>query len=411
MARAARPPPPPRQAGDVTEAIGPEVRVEVVTSFEALDRHARAYDALTDRMDGVLFPVFRREWIREGRRRYLQDGASLFFLFAWRGERLIGVAPLVRVPRFLGVTTVHWLGFWGQHSGTTTLENFTGELLIPDPSDAGDCIRAWRDHLTGVARHDWDLLDLRYLCGILPSGDALISAFPEADAGDEEMPGYVVELDGGMEALYHAFGKNAARNLRRSRHRLEEVGHPFSFDAVPTVDAALFDELARVHTGRQQQLAGKGRSARDLPFADPVSVPLLRTILADEGARGRLVIHTLRIDGRLAAFGLLLRNGPGAVYWIIGFDDEFQQLSPSRLLFEELYRRSVEDGGVKRINLLLGHTRTKEELSTLRYSARRIRLANRWSSRSRVRRAILEALKRARGALFARGRSHRVPSP
>lgn len=303
------------------------------------------------------------------------------------------------------------LEFWGQHSGSTVLENFTGELLVADERNRPDCMRAWRAHLIGPARDHWDLIDLEHLCGILPSGRALAECFPEGEVLEEQMPGFLVDLDLGVEALHKAFGKNSTRNLRRSRRLLEEAGTPFRFESRPDIDDPLFDEIGRVHTVRQQELAAKGRTDRDLPFVDPVSRRVLRRALQCEAEAGHLRVHTLRIGERLAAFGLVIQKEARAVFWLIGFDAEFQQFSPSRLLFAEVYGSGMDSRDLRSVNLLLGHTRTKEELSTTRYAATRFRLVNDWSLRSRLRRGLLEQLKRLARTLQRPDRPRRVPSP
>ena len=86
----------------MVRANGDVLRVELVESLDTLKRYAIQYDALTERMDGTCFPVYQRFWIEKGAPIYLADNRSLFLLFAWRDDDLIGVAPFQMIQRFFG---------------------------------------------------------------------------------------------------------------------------------------------------------------------------------------------------------------------------------------------------------------------------------------------------------------------
>ena len=377
------------------------IRVEVATSLEALERHATAYDRLVARADGTLFPVFDLHWARRGRNLFQPAGTTPYFLLAWRGAELIGLAPLRRTRRRLGPLTLHWLEFWGQSTGFVSLDSLTGSFVIPAPEDHAPCLRAFRAYLIGPGRHDWELLDLQHCCTYSSLCDPLRGSFPEAVAEREEMPGYLVELGTRYAELEAQFHKDTRRNLRRSRRMLEDHGDAHRFAVHESLDDALFEDIARVHTARQMELRAKGRKDRDALFEQDVVRACVGDLLRASAVAGRLRVYTLHIGDSLAAFGIVLANAGDAVYWLIGFSEEFQQFSPSRLVFEFTYRTEIERYGTKRLNLLLGETRTKHELSNMEYAALRLRLRNRWTRRASAKLRLFEAAKWLAGAVRA----------
>lgn len=369
---------------------GSSLHVELVDSLEALERHATAFDDLTARADGTVFPAFQRRWIESGRSIYLKDPRALFLLLAWRGDRLVGIAPLHRERRWIGIADVIWLGFWGQSTGINQLDSFTGDFILPDPSERTHCLMAFRQVLSGLLRRKWDFLELRYFCDISPNVDAFRTVFPEAVVSPEvdAMRGYLVELPHSPELVGSLFGGKTMRNLRRSMRLLSESGLPHRFEVLETLNSALFDEISTVHTSRQATLVESGREDRDALLSNPTVREIVMSLLLGAAEERRLRIHTLRIEERLAAFAIVLANGADAVCWLIAFDGAYQQFSPSRLVFERMYQTEVATYGTRRINLMPGFTRTKKELSTTEYQAYRFAIVNNWSTSSRATRWV-----------------------
>lgn len=377
-----------------------EIRVELVESLDTLNQHAEKYDALAEEMDGTCFPAYQRSWIEQGAPVYLAGRLSLFFLLAWRNDALIGVAPLQMYQRSFGLGTMKMLTFWGQQSDVYSLKSLTGDFIIPNEDDRVPCLTAFRKYLTGEGRKRWDVITLNRFCSVSRQLDAFKACFPEATASMENMPGFMVEFPDNWDALAGIFKGKTVKNLRRSMRLLKENSDSHEFVVYEEIDDRLLEDLAKVHTSRQQELLAKGRQDRDAPFASEGIRQIIGNLLKASSRGHKLRIYCLYIDKQLAAFNIVLANQHDTVCWLIAFDGKFQQLSPSRLLFQYMYATEMERFETRRMNLLVGFTRTKEELSTVTYSSWSYVLTNNYWVGSTIKRTLYNTLKNSAHALL-----------
>jgi hypothetical protein len=374
------------------------MRVELIDSLAALSRVGPAYDDLLRTLDGTCFPIYQRYWLENTAPIYINKGDSLFFLLVWDNDQLIAVAPLRCKKIFLGIGTIQRLSFIGQYADTVSMVNYTGDFIVRDEADPASCMEAIKVALTGPYKNRWDYLNLGYFCETSSNLCAFERVF-NATGVVEEMPGFHLDLPESWDSLSRQFNTKTNRNLRRSMRLLVESGHSFSFETHTNLTPSLLEEISSVHSARQAVLTNKGRSDRDALFQHVELKDAVGRALREAAERQQLRLHFLRIDDRLAAFAIVLTNNQKGVCWLIAFDPVFQEFSPSRLVFQRMYTEEMETYGLRKLNLLLGFTRTKKELSTSCYEARRYEVSNESSTRSALKRRLFAALKSLISAL------------
>jgi CelD/BcsL family acetyltransferase involved in cellulose biosynthesis len=189
---------------------------------------------------------------------------------------------------------------------------------------------------------------------------------------------------------------------------LDESSHGYEFAVHEEITDDLLQKIAEVHSARQNQLLGQGRPSRDAPFSDDNLKRLIGRLLAGAARSHRLRIYCLNIDKQLAAFGIVFANQGDTICWLIAFDDQFKSFSPSRLVFQYMYTTEMERYGTRRMNLMLGYTRTKKELSTDTYESWCYEIPNNYWVISKIKRPLYELIKKSASPVrrFTMSRPH-----
>jgi CelD/BcsL family acetyltransferase involved in cellulose biosynthesis len=134
---------------------------------------------------------------------------------------------------------------------------------------------------------------------------------------------------------------DARRQLRRRRRRLRELGD-LEFDrqdGIRDLERFLDEGLA---------LEGSGwkREAGTAIESDATTARFYRGMARWAAARGMLRLDFLRLDSRAIAFYLSLADPLAGTIHVLkgGFDRDFEDYSPGRLLFAELFVHSGSEG-------------------------------------------------------------------
>jgi CelD/BcsL family acetyltransferase involved in cellulose biosynthesis len=134
---------------------------------------------------------------------------------------------------------------------------------------------------------------------------------------------------------------DARRQLRRRRRRLSELGD-LQFDRQDGIR-----ELERfLDEGLALEGSGWKRDAGTAIESDATTARFYRDMARWAAARGMLRLDFLRLDGRAIAFYLSLADPIAGTIHVLkgGFDREFEEYSPGRLLFAELFVHSGSEG-------------------------------------------------------------------
>ena len=262
---------------------------------------------------------------------------SLASVAVWRGETLVGLAPLYREaggPRLLPL-------------GIGVSDHL--DLLIgPDrPGAVASCLFQALAAVPG-----WTELALDDLA---PDAAALCATAPDT-WHDARRPGAacpVLALAAGATTLADSLPSPKARKLRMSRHRAARRDA-----AIETADArsaaGFLDDLFRLHAARWDSRGEPG------VLADPRVIALHRDALPGLLAHDLVRFYRLRIAGKTAGVHYGLRRAGRSYAYLGGFDPAFAFESPGTLLMGH----AIEDAlraGERAFSFLRGRERYKYE--------------------------------------------------
>ena len=297
---------------------------------------------------------------------------------------LVGLAPFAVTSRRYGPAQARVLQMAG--SGPAA----------PDHLDL--IVRRGHPHIPAAlwsvidAHRDWDLVDLdglrhgSHLAGLLlrrrtdPGSRATATVCP------------YLPLPATWEEYEASLGKNLRQNLRRYRRKLDDLSpgrvvERMVVDAgevVETVDL-LADLHQRVRTARGDRGA----------FADPSMLEFHRRVALRYLEAGRLRLHRLDVDGRIAAAISCFRYGDTVSFYTTGYDPGLAAYGPGRRLMALAIRSAIGEGAAG-FDFLRGDEPYKRSWGAVDRPNQRIRFAT--GPRGRL---ITQARQAARPLRFA----------
>ena len=309
-------------------------RLEIIRTEEAFAGIQAAWSALCDELQETVTvfasPVWHAAWWR-----HYGVGGRIHLFALWLGDRLVGLAPLMRRSIYLHGLPAQAIGFL---ENSQSLHN--DFLVLPQ----------WRElffqELTKTLFRrgaGWNVLLLRHL----PAGSADCRIWGEIlrGAGKKffrqptwaDSP-YLVPT--GSWADYLAGRTSRVRkNLRNIQNRMHKAGqvsldHICTWDAFQAAKEEIFALARRSWTGTVGDSMGS-----------PANEPFFETLACQTAARGWLSVWTLHLDGRMIAAEFHLQ-GYGKEHALRGhYDPAAADLSPGTYLEAAILRSAFEEGG------------------------------------------------------------------
>lgn len=200
----------------------PQIRVELIERAEALQPLRSQWNLLLERSQAPC--VFRTwEWVTSWLDVY---GApfALRVLLAWRGERLVGVAPLMigKHVRY-GAVGPRVLLMVGQ-SGSTLAEQF--DFIVDAPFEA-EVTGAFVAHIVGALRSEWDMILFERMLDASPSKQRLVELLRHEGLRVDTpraQQAFYVKLPATMDDYLAERSANFRSQYRNSRRKLERLG-------------------------------------------------------------------------------------------------------------------------------------------------------------------------------------------
>jgi CelD/BcsL family acetyltransferase involved in cellulose biosynthesis len=136
--------------------------------------------------------------------------------------------------------------------------------------------------------------------------------------------------EGADEAFERASSRKALKELHRRRRRLEGLGRVDYTRFAKPVDVcqAAEDFLALEASGWK-----KGRGAL---LSQPLLAAFFRAATGALAGEGKCQIHSLTLDGRPLAMGVVIESGGRAFFWKIAYDEAYRSQAPGVELVHEL---------------------------------------------------------------------------
>ncbi len=307
--------------------------VEIITTDDALDGLRDDWDRLLE----------------------ISNAAGVFltwdWITAWRGTlgrdhdlriatgrdpddgRLVGIAPLAVEPRARAGVRHRALVVAG--SGPAAPDHL--DLILEPGTEPAVAPVLW-DALERDG--DWDLLDLDGVTG----GGALaaVAARRACDrAKADEIPCPYLELPQSWEEFERRLGKNLRQNLGRYRRKLDREAPGPVTERLVTDAADLDATLADLGDLHQQIRTSKGDTGA---FATARLRSFHREVARRFLESGRLRLHRLDVDGRLAAAIVCFRYGDTVSFYTTGYDETWARYGPGRRILARAIASAIAEG-------------------------------------------------------------------
>jgi alpha-maltose-1-phosphate synthase len=332
------------------------VRSAVVDDQRAALGLAEEWDALADRCRAGAYarPAHALTWWEHlGRGR-------LAIATVRRDDRLVALAPLHR-RRAGPISLMRWLG----HGLGTVAE----ALVEPGPTLSEDARLMWRA-VSGRST----ALDLVESRRDSPALQALITEPPkwtECRMAPRDWCPIADLAAEGLAILEGSGAKNLRRALARGERELSSTGRTFHLEVAET--RAEFDLL--LADIREIMDAGEAAHPRQ-HLLEPPYEDFVISFFRHELEAGRAAALLGRVDDAPVAFKMVFLDATTMSLWILRHHPAAADLRPGHLLFREAYRWAAARG-LKRVDLLLGRSQTKDQWSTGAYETVTVRCGSR----------------------------------
>lgn len=311
-----------------------QLRVDVLTSFEAFLRIASGWDALVERA-GIGHPFLGHDWVRSWWEAFGAD-RRLNILLAYHGEELIGIAPLMLArERMYGIPVRVMAAIYNDH---TPRYDF-----VVARDHAAVCEAFWMQ----LQRQDgeWDFLRLCQLESDSPTLAHLLqfttSRHWRLGLWASNQSPYLA-VAGTFDQAFQKLPRGMRANTRRRLKRLQEIG-PVEFETL-TGQAALDDALAEAF----RMEAGTWKGAAGTAIACDPAVTRFYSLVAHYASQSReLYLTFLRVNGERVAFDLSLIHAGRLFKLKPGYRQDLHACSPGQQLtcmtIEDAFHRGLQE--------------------------------------------------------------------
>lgn len=262
-------------------------------------------------------------------------GEKLSLLTVTDQGRTLGVAPLT-VTKVIGKSgfVLNKLTFVGH--GLTDYH----DLLIADERRE-EVLRALIEFILN-GRENWDAIHLRNIRGDSPNLPILREAFCDASltcVDRSNIKCSYIPMDCGWTDYYGALSKNMKSDIRRRSNCLARTGKA-EFVRLHEVDDVdnVMRTIKSIHVKCRQS---KGETSW---YTDERRYRFVSMILKRFSYRKWLDLVFLKLDGRIIAYYLGFLYDNVVYFWNTGFDPEFSQVSPGKLLLHYWIEDSFAEG-------------------------------------------------------------------
>lgn len=305
------------------------LRIEEITQANDLDRLRTAWiNLVSHSKDADIFQTY--EWVTSWLK-YFWQGKPIAFLFVWRENNLIALAPLLRDDK----------GEIGcRHSLVTPVNDESLRTSIITSEEPKEILLCLIRHI----RKNYRTMRLVLKMTKKSSPAALhlpqlVKPFNLSIAIFEKNSSPILHLGDNWEAYLKTKSRHFQKELRRKRKKLEEAGN-LQIKKILRADEfqkAMPDILA-IERSSWKEKAGTSFASRPktLNFYSELGLRL-----AD---RGCLELYLLYLNSRPVAhvFGLVYGNEYCALK--TSYDNRWRYLSPGIVLFEHILKDALEQG-------------------------------------------------------------------
>jgi hypothetical protein len=307
-----------------------------VRSLDALIPHVSQWDQLAWRAPQKI-PNLLPAWIDAFLRHKLTPNERWFCSFAYFGDRLVGVLPIIVTPHpLLGSS-------WPILRTPLDVHTPSGDVLL----DRDYAAAAFKALMIEVGSQVPNHVGLDF--------KAVRSNSSVWEALEDGVDGYLMrrglrsrwsllKVDGAFNAYQASLGK-IRENVRRGRRKLEKRG-VVSVEMRKGADASedFFAEFLAL-----EAYGWKGRNGTAM-LNDSNVVAFYTTLIRNFAAQGYWEWHAIRVDSQLVVAGMGARCGAGLMLPKYTFNEDFADCMPGSLLIGEIVKDAFARPELDEIN-------------------------------------------------------------
>jgi CelD/BcsL family acetyltransferase involved in cellulose biosynthesis len=317
------------------DASSSMMRTMTVQDLDALQPHVRAWDRLgrdAPQRLATLLPSWADACFRHGP----EPKERWLCIFAYAGDRLVGVLPLI-----VGAHPILGLA---RPVLRTCDRHVTIETVALAPDQAGAALRALLAEVRrAVPNHvGIDLMSLRAESPVLKAVQDGAEGYV-IHRGSRALKSYL-DVRGDYES-YLSTLRQMRSNIRRYRRRLESRGNvTVEIRRGPSAGEEFLDEFLELEAS-----GWKGRGGTAI-LQNANSHAYHRTLVKNFAAGGDLEWYAMRVDGRLVAARLGIRCGTALMLPKVAFDEDYADCRPGTLLTAEVIKDAFSRPEIEEIN-------------------------------------------------------------
>jgi len=307
-------------------------QIDHLSTLEQLDALETEWSELLDENPDA--PIFLTwEWIRTWWLHFGQ-GRQLWLLTARDKQgRLVGIAPLMREGYRKGLMRLDTLAFIG--TGPACPTHLKVLACAPDKEGV---YRAFLGFLQ-AQRGQWDVLRIASVAMDSAEYPWLTAAGGRVRTGGQTICSYM-PLPADWGTFLNTADPHARSRLRSIRARLER-NHPGMVQFSCITDPRDLDSaMAKLEELIRNRCHAKALAT---DWDDPTFATFHRAIASLALSRGWLRLYTLAVGDHVIAVVYNFRFKDWIYGYNAGFDPNWKQYSPSRLLLEHLIKSSIEE--------------------------------------------------------------------
>ena len=318
---------------DISPELTDVLRISVVASVEELSGYAESWNALSYEVPPRI-PTSSYAWVSACLEHFVAADETWRCIFAHRGERLVGVLPLIVSRKMrIGLT---WLRT-PMHGHLIALS----PLLFP--GEEADTLRA----LLRAAWASYPGLVWIEVSDLPANSPVLAHLDDHVHLELKRRTGRYVRVDGDQDRYQSSLSKNFRSNQRKAANKLAKLnGVETAFLTGQEASSSQLFEFIPVEAS-----GWKGRSGTAIQQSSAL-IAFYRTLTSRLASAGWLEWHFLRADGRVLAANLAVHFNRSIVVWKLGFDEGKKHCSPGGMLFQSLLDRAFADPDIDEINLV-----------------------------------------------------------
>lgn len=308
------------------------MHAQLVNDFSNADL-CEAWDDLLLQSDGANAQL-TREWLGSWWETFGRN-SRLALVTVRDAGKITGIAPLM-VTKVIGKAgaALKKLTFIGD--GHTDYH----DVLIADERRE-ETVRTLVEFILRE-RESWDALCFQNFRGDSANLPVLREAFKDTPltlAQRVNIQSPYISLEGTWADYYGAVGKNMRSDIRRRSNRLARMGRAefVRLHEVDDIDGIL-ETLKAIHVKCRQMQGGRSW------YIDPRRLAFASRVLKRFGDRQWLDLVLLKLNGRVIAYYLGFAYRSKVYFWNTGFDPEFSEVSPGKLLLHHWIKDSFAQG-------------------------------------------------------------------